>query len=95
MAPLKLIRSPKEAAADAVLIEEARSHCYDHWDKVVLEAFEAGKKCYPRTFEYGLAAGNYATDLVSDGKILYRTQRIPGREYGQRLVAIAVREEVA
>ena len=92
---LKLIRSPKEATADAALIEEARNHCYDHWDRVVLEAFEAGKKCYPRTFEYGLAAGNYATDLVSDGKILYRTQRVPGREYGQHLVAIAVREEVA
>jgi hypothetical protein len=75
------------------LIERARARLPTHWDRVVLEAFESGKAMRPDTFEYGMGAGNYCTDLVSDGTSLYRTRSVSGRDYGQRLEKIATHEE--
>jgi hypothetical protein len=79
----------RKLADNAALIERARTRDPDHWDHLVLAAFGRGEACYPPTFEYGMGAGNYCTDLVSDGETLYRTRSVPGREYGQRLEAIA------
>jgi hypothetical protein len=86
------IYSLRQKLADNVaLVERVRAKSLNNWDRLVLEAFEHGEACYPPTFEYGTGAGNYRTDLVSDGKTLYRTRSVPGRDYGQRLEAIAIR----
>lgn len=88
------IYSLRQKLADNIaLVENARARIPDHWNRIVLEAFERGEACYPPTFECGAGAGNYCTDLVSDGKTLYRTRAGPGSDYRQRLEAIAAWED--
>jgi hypothetical protein len=75
-------------ADNAALIEQARACGPNKWNRLVLEAFERGAVLEPATFEYGRAAGNYATDLVARKDGLYRTRSLP--EYGQKLERIAI-----
>jgi len=73
------------------IIEKARRKEPNHYNRLALEAFEAGKNFFPPTFEYGLGAGNYQTDLVSEnGRLYYVARR---RNYRQKLIPIMLNEE--
>lgn len=79
----------QKLADNAAVIDGARKRGPNHWDRLVLEAFERGEVLEPTMFGCGLAAGNYATDLVALKDGLYRTRSLP--EYGQKLERIAIR----
>ena len=73
------------------IMEKARNSDQRHYDRLALEAFEAGKNFYPPCFEYGLAVGNYRTKLVSENGRLYYVAR--ESDYRQKLIPIALNEE--
>jgi len=65
--------------------------CRDTDLEHAVKAFRAGKAWYPRSFGYGLGAGNPVSDFWTDGKTFFHVERYGS--YSYRSVPVAIRRE--
>ena len=54
---------------------------YSDFNAEAVEAFRKGESYYPPHYERGLGAGNYVSDLWSDGKTLFLVKRVNDGSY--------------